>query len=215
MLAIPWEQRSSNYKFVIIGSGYGGSIMAARLAIALQQQHSVCMLERGKEWKVGEFPSDVPGILAHTRSDLNPLGLYEFLVYKDISVIKGSGLGGTSLINANVAIVPDGEVFARAGWPADIQYQDMQQYYDRARKVLAVAPVPDGVNLLKVKALEKRAQQLGQHAEALNLAVNFQFDGPNVHGVLGCEPHTSVSCANCAVIRVSPQESSIANGTCE
>ncbi len=184
MLSIPWEQRKSSYQFVMIGSGYGGSIMAARISAALPQQHSVCILERGKEWNIGDFPNDVPGILSNTRSDLNKLGLYEFLVYDDISIIKGSGLGGTSLINANVAIVPDREVFERTGWPRGIQYDEMQQYYDRARKVLAAAPVPDAVSLLKVKALEKRAQQLGQHAVALNLAVNFQIDGPNAHGVI-------------------------------
>lgn len=194
MLSVPWQQRKQGYKFVIVGSGYGGSIMAARMSAALQQPHSVCLLERGKEWPVGGFPNDVPGILQNTRSDLNPLGLYEFLNYRDISVIKGSGLGGTSLINANVAIVPDREVFERTGWPKGIQYQDMQQYYDRARAMLAAAPVPDAADLLKVKALEKRALQLGQHAEALSLAVNFQIDGPNPHGVV---QHPCNKCGDC------------------
>jgi cholesterol oxidase len=47
--------------------------------------------------------------LARPAASLNPLGLYELLNYNDISVIKGSGLGGTSLINANVAISPTGK----------------------------------------------------------------------------------------------------------
>jgi len=100
------------------------------------------VLERGKEWQAGEFPADVAGILGTTRSDLNPLGLYEFLNYRDISVIKGSGLGGTSLINANVAIVPDREVFQLGGWPRSVRYDDMLPYYDRARNMLAAGPVP-------------------------------------------------------------------------
>ena len=194
MLSIPWQQRKPNYKFLIVGSGYGGSIMAARLSAALKQPHSVCILERGKEWAVGTFPNDLPGILKNTRGNANPLGLYEFLNYKDISVIKGSGLGGGSLINANVAIVPDQEVFERTGWPKGIQYQDMQQYYDRARTMLAAVPVPDAANLLKVKALEKRAAQLGKHAEALNLAVNQTIDGMNPHGV---EQHPCNKCGDC------------------
>ena len=105
MLSISWDKRQQGYQFIIVGSGYGGSIMAARLAASLNRPHSLCLLERGKEWQAGEFPTDVPNILRQTRSDINPLGLYEFLGYRDISVIKGSGLGGTSLINANVAIV--------------------------------------------------------------------------------------------------------------
>ncbi len=121
MLSIPWERRKTSYQFIIAGSGYGGSITAARIAGALGQPHAVCILERGKEWEVGDFPSDVPGILQNTRSDANKLGLFEFLNYRDISVIKASGLGGTSLINANVAIVPDHEVFESAGWPAGVR----------------------------------------------------------------------------------------------
>src|SRR6266699_4947501 len=98
MLSIPWERHKTSYEFVIIGSGYGGSITAARIAGSLKQPHSVGMLERGKEWAVGDFPNDVPGILLNTRGDTNSLGLSEFLNYRDISIDKPSGLGGTSLI---------------------------------------------------------------------------------------------------------------------
>ena len=143
MLSLPWNQRKPSYRFVVIGSGYGGSINAARLSAALGQAHQLCILERGQEWQPGSFPSDVPGVLQQARSDANPLGLYEFLNYKDISVVKGSGLGGTSLINANVAIVPDAEVFRLAGWPRTLRYEEMLDYYERVRDVLAAEPVPD------------------------------------------------------------------------
>jgi cholesterol oxidase len=49
---------------------------------------------------------------------VNPLGLYELVTFRDISVLKGSGLGGTSLVNANVVIEPQPEVFELAGWPS-------------------------------------------------------------------------------------------------
>ena len=59
MLSTPWEQRKSAYDIVIIGSGYGGAIAAARLAAAnLNPKPSVCILERGKEWQPGDFPED-------------------------------------------------------------------------------------------------------------------------------------------------------------
>src|SRR5436305_14926259 len=106
MLSTPWEQRKSSYDIVIIGSGYGGEITAARLAAApLKSKRSICILERGREWQPGQYPEQMPEVLGQVRSSLNPLGLYELLNYPDISVIKGSGLGGTSLINANVAII--------------------------------------------------------------------------------------------------------------
>ncbi|MCC6861599.1 MAG: GMC family oxidoreductase [Bryobacterales bacterium] len=194
MLSISWDKRKTAYEFIIAGSGYGGSIMAARLAAAFNRPRSVCLLERGREWEPGDFPADVPGILRHTRSGANPLGLYEFLTYRDISVIKGSGLGGTSLINANVAIVPDPEVFELAGWPRSLRYEDMTPYYERARAVLAARPAPQVDGLLKFQALNRRAQQLGRTAEPLNITVNFDIDGPNPHGV---EQRPCTRCGDC------------------
>ena len=62
MLATPWEQRKSAYDFVVIGSGYGGAISAARLATAdLNPKPSICILERGKEWQPGDYPGDADG----------------------------------------------------------------------------------------------------------------------------------------------------------
>ncbi|HEY2385262.1 MAG TPA: GMC family oxidoreductase, partial [Terriglobia bacterium] len=143
MLTTPWEQRSSKYDFVIIGSGYGGAIAAARLAsAALSPKPSVCILERGKEWQPEDFPETLAEVAGSTLSTLNPLGLFELLNYPDISVIKGSGLGGTSLINANVAIKPDPEIFAQFGWPASVTYDALSVYYDRALSVLASAQHP-------------------------------------------------------------------------
>src|ERR1051325_6845516 len=141
MLSTPWEQRKDTYKFIVIGSGYGGAITAARLASAdLNPKPSVCLLERGREWQPGEFPETTADVIRETRGDLNPLGLYELLNYPDISVIKGSGLGGTSLINANVAILPDREVFEQLSWPKAFGYDSLLPYYQRARKVLAANP---------------------------------------------------------------------------
>src|SRR5260370_15400689 len=133
MLSTPWAQRAKQYDFVIIGSGYGGAISAARLAAApLNPKPSVCILERGKERQPGEFPETLAGVIAEDRSSANPLGLFELLNYPDISVIKGAGRGGTSLINANVAIEPDREVFEQFHWPAAITYDGLQPYYQRA-----------------------------------------------------------------------------------
>src|SRR5262249_41842184 len=79
---------------------------------------------------------------------------------------------------------PDEEVFEGAGWPRTIRHAQMLEYYDRARKVLAAAPVPEAAGLLKFQALQKRAKQAGLDATPLNLAVNFHFEGPTDHGVV-------------------------------
>ena len=195
MLSTPWEQRGKSYDIVIIGSGYGGAIAAARLAAAnLNPKPSICILERGKEWQPGEFPETLDGVVGATRSDVNPLGLYELLNHPDISVIKGSGLGGTSLINANVAIVPDREVFEQFNWPAAIAYDALLPFYRRAREVLAANPHPHALDLAKVKALDRRARELGLTAQALDIVVNFTIDGANSYGV---EQKPCINCGNC------------------
>ncbi len=195
MLSWDWELRQQRYEFAIIGSGYGGAITAARIATApLNPKPTICILERGKEWPIGSFPDSLERGLAESRSEANPLGLYELLSYRDISVIKGSGLGGTSLVNANVAIVPDQEVFRLAGWPAALGYDALQPYYQRARQVLDARPHPRAMQLLKVQALERRATQLGWHAEPLDLTVNFHLDGRNPYGV---EQKPCTDCGDC------------------
>src|SRR5881409_1793823 len=154
MLSTPWEQRKKTYDFVIIGSGYGGAITAARMATAnLNPKPSICVLERGKEWEPGTFPETLGDVLGAARLPGNPLGLYELLTYPDISVIKGSGLGGTSLINANVAIEPDQEVFEQFHWPAAITLAELKPYYQKAREVLAPSQHPHALQLGKVQAL--------------------------------------------------------------
>jgi cholesterol oxidase len=195
MLATPWERRKSAYDFVVIGSGYGGAISAARLAAAdLNPKPSICILERGKEWQPGAFPETLPDVVGATRSDLNPLGLYELLNYPDISVIKGSGLGGTSLINANVAIVPDSEVFEQFHWPASLTYDALLPYYRLAHQALAANPHPRAMELAKVQALDRRAQQLGTRVQPLDIVVNFSVDGPNAVGV---NQKPCINCGNC------------------
>jgi cholesterol oxidase len=190
-LSKPWDQRQPRYDVLVIGSGYGGSITAAR--IAQSGLASVCILERGKEWTVGTFPDTDAGYVSESRInrlDLqiarldNPLGVYETVVYRDISIIKGNGLGGTSLVNANVALRADPELFT-LGWPAGITRPVLDPYYDVAEGVLAVAPAPGATSLPKVEALHRRAQQIGLSAQALPIAVNFTSfpGGINPHGV--------------------------------
>jgi cholesterol oxidase len=124
-LANEWNQRRSDgYDVVVIGSGYGAAVTAARLATAQWPaggKPTICILERGREWLPGQFPDTLNRGVQESRGPLNPLGLYDNTFSPDIGVLAGSGLGGTSLVNANVAIRPDGDVFERAEWPQAIR----------------------------------------------------------------------------------------------
>ena len=113
-LSSPIEDLKPHYTVVVIGSGYGGGIAASRLARAGQQ---VCVLERGKEFLPGEYPDTELEALPEVQVRLPDqvigprTGLYDIRMNDDMSVLVGCGLGGTSLINANVASRPERRVF--------------------------------------------------------------------------------------------------------
>ena len=80
MFTSDWAQRKTSYDFVVVGSGYGGAITAARIAAAdLNPKPSICILERGKERWPGNtrFPDTLDEMTGEFRGPGNPLGLYE------------------------------------------------------------------------------------------------------------------------------------------
>jgi cholesterol oxidase len=190
-LANNWNDRlPGGYDAIVIGSGYGGSITAARLATAAYsaEKPSVCVLERGREWLPGEFPDDLAHGAESLRTPLNPLGLYDFRIGPQIGAWMGSGLGGTSLINANVAIEPDREVFDQPQWPQAIrELRDsgrLAALFARVHATLHTSRHPRGHDLSKVKALQQGAQGVaGADFDLCDIAVNFEFEGGNAFGV--------------------------------
>src|SRR5579859_3011057 len=106
-LSSPPEQIKGHYGVVVVGSGYGGGIAASRLARAGRR---VCVLERGREIQPGEYPRKLEETVPEFQVDteLGTVGsrtaLFDLHVNADINVMVGCGLGGTSLINANVGL---------------------------------------------------------------------------------------------------------------
>jgi cholesterol oxidase len=101
------------YDAVIVGSGFGGGITACRLSEAGKK---VCVLERGKRWRPDQFPSDssqAPEMLWH--ESLNPEGLFDVRMTRDVTVVTAAGVGGGSLVYANVQLRAPADLFTRAG----------------------------------------------------------------------------------------------------
>ncbi|WP_284620605.1 GMC family oxidoreductase N-terminal domain-containing protein [Aquabacterium humicola] len=187
-LSVSLDQLKSDYDVVVVGSGYGGAVMAARLAAG----RSLCVLERGREWSPGTFPSALLTVLAQFRGPINPLGLFDYRAGESLDVLSGSGLGGTSLINANVVIAPDREIFNR--WPASIQQDVLQGRMDaweeRVRKVLSTDQVLESDGLRKhafhrTTTLARSRGGADTSFQPLTLAVNLRRvdQRPNEHGV--------------------------------
>ena len=182
-LASPIEELEDDYDVVIVGSGYGGAIAAARLAYANAQSGGklkIALLERGAEHPTGTFPESEETALPNLKSAVNPLGAFDLQRHKTIDVLSASGLGGTSLMNFNVAIVPDREVF-QASWPKEFRalveeepegVGGVEEYYGRARRMLGAIPYADNVALRRTAAFTEIAKHAGAEVETLNITVS-------------------------------------------
>ncbi|MCC2110629.1 MAG: GMC family oxidoreductase [Hyphomicrobiales bacterium] len=183
-LARPLTGIGPHYDVVIVGSGYGGGVAASRLS---RCGRKVCLLERGREYLPGEFPDRLGEGLAEVqiRNGSSHLGsrtgLFDLHAGEDIHVLVGCGLGGTSLINANVSLEPVPAVFDDPCWPPELgRGADLTEGYTRARAMLRPEPVPEAVatQLCKLKALDKAATKLG--ATGICPPINVTFaTGPN------------------------------------
>lgn len=169
---------NGSYDAIVIGSGFGGGIAACRLAEAGQR---VVVLERGRRFAPEDFPAtpeEAPSALWHPT--LNPQGLFDLRLMKDLSVVTAAGVGGGSLVYANVQLRAPADVFAQ-GWPEAIDRQVLDPYYDRTEAALLPMEVPE--ELPKMRAFAAAGKQVGKQAERLPLAVNFE--GDRVHPFSG------------------------------
>lgn len=194
------QDLKTHYSIVVIGSGYGGAIAASRLSRAGQQ---VCVLERGMEFQPGEYPDTLPEVLSQVQVDTpetfigSRTGLYDIRLNDDINVFCGCGLGGTSLVNANVSLPAEPRVFEDQRWPAEFRADmgtRLQTGYQLAQQMLSPAPYPDSAPVLhKLEALEKSAASLS--AKCYRPPINVTFKkGLNAVGV---EQAACTLCGDC------------------
>ncbi|WP_082938805.1 alpha/beta fold hydrolase [Mitsuaria sp. 7] len=134
---------------LIVGSGYGGAAAAHALAGRRDEagrRLNVVVLERGREYLPGAFPSrfaDLPGHVRLVRPGADaPMGrregLFDLRLGPDVCVALANGLGGGSLINAGVMERPDPSVFREPGWPQAFLDEDMTPWFERAERLLGV-----------------------------------------------------------------------------
>jgi cholesterol oxidase len=144
----------ADFDVLIIGSGYGGAVCAARLAARRRPGVKIGLLERGREWVPGTFPDRLapfnpllpfdrrPSWLREQLSGDNPLGLFGFH-HGDVHVVIGSGLGGSSLTNCAVVLETEPAVFDQPDWPPELRAPDaLHPYVALARSVLSPQPTP-------------------------------------------------------------------------
>jgi cholesterol oxidase len=154
------------YDAVVVGSGFGGSIAALRLAEA---GASVVVLERGRRYPPESFPRDVQDV----GELFAPSGLFDVRFFSGLGVVVANGVGGGSLVYANIHIRPDPVVFTDPRWPAGTDRAALEPYYDRVASVLSPSPVPPTVALPKRDAFVAAAARMGRESFDPDQAVDW------------------------------------------
>jgi cholesterol oxidase len=157
---------------VVIGSGFGGAVVACRLAEA---GYGVAVLERGRRWDKSSFPRkpEDPWLWDHAHPELAH-GWIDFRFFPTMGVVQGAGVGGGSLIYANISINAKPDIFDE-GWPPEITYAGLEPHYRAVKEMLAARPVPENQWPEKTRLLRLAAERAGaaDRFEPLDLAVSF------------------------------------------
>jgi cholesterol oxidase len=132
---------AERWDFLVIGSGFGGSVSALRLA---EKGYRVLVVEAGKRWRTEDFPTTnwqlrkylwLPGLFCY--------GIQRLTLLRDMLVLSGAGVGGGSLVYANTLLVPPAEAFRAGNWPAGMDWQaELAPHYAAAERILGVTANP-------------------------------------------------------------------------
>jgi cholesterol oxidase len=194
-----------HYDAVVVGSGFGGSVTAYRLAEAGRR---VLLLERGRRYPPGSFPRSP---YRFRRAFWDPseglYGMFSIWSFDNIGAVVSSGLGGGSLIYANVLLRKDPEWFVRQEgdgpgveyWP--VTRDDLEPHYDRVETMLKPQRYPFDhepySSTPRTRAFVDAARRAGWEPFMPPLAVTFAAPGrppaigdvipdpdgrPNLHG---------------------------------
>jgi cholesterol oxidase len=129
------------YDFVIVGSGFGGSVSAMRLA---EKGYRVLILERGRRINDQDFPSTNWNIWKFLwLPSLRCFGAFQMSLFKGFFVFHASGVGGGSLVYAAVLVEPEDAFYQAPVWSHLGEWKKtLRPHFDTARRMLGVAPNP-------------------------------------------------------------------------
>ena len=130
-----------DFDWLVIGSGFGGSVSALRLS---EKGHSVGVLECGRRFADHELPSSTADLKRYFwNPQLGMKGIFRLTTFKDVSVVSGCGVGGGSLGYANTLYVPPKQFFEDRQW-ADMNDWEtaLAPHYAEAQRMLGVVQNP-------------------------------------------------------------------------
>ena len=187
------------FDFVIIGSGFGGSVSACRLT---QKNYSVAVLEKGRDYRAKDsFPKSNWDVFNYLWAPIfRCFGIQSITVLKNLLVLHGVGVGGGSLVYANTLLRPLDKIFKSSYWPSDIDWsKELSPFYDLASKMLGVVENP--IIEENERVIEELSKELGCHDTFERTKVGVYFndrpgvevedpyfkgEGPKRSGCTGC-----------------------------
>src|ERR1700679_396476 len=130
-----------DFDWLVIGSGFGGSVSALRLS---EKGHRVGVLECGRRFADHEFPKTTGDVRRYIwRPKLGMKGIFRLTTFKDVSVVSGCGVGGGSLGYANTLYVPPTGVFEDPQWrEIAARESELAPHYEEAQRMLGVTMNP-------------------------------------------------------------------------
>jgi cholesterol oxidase len=177
-------KKSREFDVVVIGSGFGGSVAALRLA---EKGYRVAVIEAGRRFEDKDFPKTswrLSKFLYAPRLGLR--GIQRIHVLPDVLILAGAGVGGGSLVYANTLYMPPDSYFQDKQW-ADITdwKSELSPWYDQASRVLGVAENP---------YLSPSDEAMRDVAEQMGVGKSFKMAPLGVHfgsgaGVLEADPY--------------------------
>src|SRR5512138_3028423 len=123
------------YDFIVIGSGFGGSVASLRL---VEKGYTVLTLEQGKRYSPADFPKTNWNLRKYLWIPaLKFFGFQKLSFFTTASILSGTGVGGGSLVYANTLYIPPEDFFNNPSWN---QFGDwkkiLEPYFDKASFML-------------------------------------------------------------------------------
>ena len=162
-----------SFDAIVIGSGFGGAVAACRLSEA---GYRVLVLERGRRWTPETFPraADDPWIWDERRPEACN-GWFDIRTFPNMAVAQGAGVGGGSLVYANISCEAKPDAF-NEGWPEAIDYETLKPHYDTVARVMDVREVPDNQWTHRMRLMRDAAAATGNSARMMKLELAVSFD---------------------------------------
>jgi len=171
--------------WLIVGSGFGGSVSALRLA---QKGYSVGVLECGRRFADDEMPRSTADLRRYFwRPRLGMKGIFRLTTFKDVSVVSGCGVGGGSLGYANTLYVPPKPFFKDRQWAEMADWETaLAPHYEEAQRMLGVVenPYEDPADQL----LRELGEELGVGDSYKRTPVGIFFGGEDGAGKTVSDP---------------------------